>query len=254
MIHLSSLFKSSKTLLVALLLGSFCIFVSCGSKAEYHVGDIVLDNGTVLSQEAFASYEGSATPMAIIFSTTGGHYENSGRVLGVGLKVASGRDFATADTTGYTTNITANQTVVAAQEFKIENGAYNNEGFFGLIDGRKSWQNVARYDEKAKTSFENYPAYDFAVNYGKNRGFKKFEKGWYLPTAAEAFELAENIETVNAAAKLCEVPAYLGMVWTSSQNYGNNEFEYVVSFLDAGVSLSFKDMDFNVCSIYCFAE
>lgn len=251
---LSSLIKSSKIFFAIFVLLCFGIFVSCGSKTEYHVGDIVLENGKVLSPNAFLDYEGDAEPMAIIFSVDGGHYEHSKRVLGVGLSISAGKAFATADTTGYYTNLTANQTVIAAQEFKIESGAYNNEGFFGLLDGRKAWKNVARYDEKAKSSFEHYPAFDYAVNYGKNKGLKKFKNGWYLPTAAEAFELAEYIEIIQESAKLCGIPLFSGMVWTSSQNYGNNELQYVVSFLDGSVSLSFKDMEFNVCSVYCFAE
>ena len=207
-----------------------------------------------MSQDAFTSYSGDVAPMAIIFSVDGGHYEHSKRVIGVGLKISNGLAFALPQAKGFDTNIIANQTVIAAQEFNIESGAYNNEGFFGLLDGRKAWNNVGRYDEAAKTSFENYPAFDYAVNYGKNNGFSKFEKGWYLPTAAEAFELAENIEVVNAAAELCGVPQFLAMVWTSSQNYGNEDFQYVVNFQDASVDLSFKDMEFNVCSVYCFEE
>ena len=87
-----------------------------------------------------------------------------------------------------------------------------------------------------------------------NNNLKKFKKGWYLPTASEAYELAENLETVQTSFKKCGVTDLQGIVWTSSQNYGAQENEFVVDLLDASVDIGFKEMEYIVYSIYCFAD
>ena len=230
------------------------LLISCKAKSRYNVGDIILDDGTVIAPSDFDNYEGKAKPMAVIFSTSGGHEEKSSRVLGLGLIPSVPLVFTPQESKGFITNILANQTMIVAQEFSISEGQYNNEGFFGLIDGRQSWKNVGLYDSKAKKSFADYPAYDYAVNYGSNNNFAKFKKGWYLPTASEAYELAENNELIQASLKKCGAEDLQAIIWTSSQYYGAQENEFVVDLLDASVDIGFKQMEYNVYSIYCFAD
>ncbi len=230
------------------------LLISCKAKSRYNVGDIILDDGRVIAPSDFDNYEGKAKPMAVIFSITGGHKEESSRVLGLGLIPSKPLVFTPQESKGFITNILANQTMIVAQEFSISEGQYNNEGFFGLIDGRQSWKNVGLYDSKAKKSFADYPAYDYAVNYGSNNNFTKFKKGWYLPTASEAYELAENNELIQASLKKCGAADLQTIIWTSSQCYGAQENEFVVDLLDASVDIGFKQMEYNVYSIYCFAD
>ncbi len=64
------------------------LFLSCG-RSSYNVGDTVMSDGTVLTPSQLQVYKGSAEPVAVIFSVTGGEHENSKRVLGVGLKASS---------------------------------------------------------------------------------------------------------------------------------------------------------------------
>lgn len=80
------------------------------------------------------------------------------------------------------------------------------QGFFGVLDGRDSWSNVGLYDQDAKGGFKKYPAYDYAENYGINNGFAKFEKGWYLPIAAEAVWQIFRLRTENFKAVIKEGP------------------------------------------------
>ncbi len=244
---------SKLNLLFIFILFSF-LLISCNANSRYSVGDIVLDDGTVLAPSDFDAYKGNSKPMAVIFSTSGGHEEKSSRVLGVGLNSSHPLEFASKTSKGYSTNILSNQIIVVAQEYSISEGQYNNDGFFGLIDGRKTWKNVGMYDSNAKKSFADYPVYDYAVNYGINNNLKKFKKGWYLPTASEAYELAENLETVLPSFRKCGAADLQGIVWTSSQNYGSQENEFVVDLLDASVDIGFKEMEYKVYSIYCFAD
>ena len=219
-------------------------FVSCGKKdTAYNIGDVVMDDGTVLTASQLESYGGSAKPMAVIFSVTGGEHEDSSRVLGVGYKAAKPMVFTQKEDGSCNRNIMANYSIVAAQEYQISAGHYSNQGFFGMLDGRDSWANFGLYDTDAKGGFKKYPAYDYAENYGINNGFAKFEKGWYLPTAAEARMLAKS-----------GIPNLPQIVWTSSQGYDSQDIELVVDLTNGYVEAGFKDMEYSVCSIYCFAE
>lgn len=231
----------------------FLLFISCKNK-DYKVGDIVLDDGSVLSVEQLENYSGQAKPMALIFSVTGGYSEDSSRVLGVGLKVSDPAAFSPEGSKAIDTNIRENHIIIAAQEYNITEGKYNNLGLYGLLDGRNTWKNVSKYDDKARKSFKDYPAYDYAVNYGINNNYKKYKNGWYLPTASEAYVLAENmkeLQPVFEQSGVTEMPLY---IWTSSQCYDGQNNEYVVNLFDAGIENSFKEMKYNVLSIYCFAD
>ena len=218
-------------------------FISCGKKVAYNVGDIVMDDGTVLTASELEAYSGTAEPMAVIFSVTGGEHENSTRVLGVGYKASKPVVFIHNGPEDNSKNIVANYCVVAAQEYQITAGQFFNLGFLGLLDGRKTWKNVGKYEDSAKKGFEHYPAYDYAVNYGINNGFTKYEKGWYLPTASEARMLAKN--------SIKDLPQ---IIWTSSQGYESKDNELVVDLTNGYVETGFKDMEYSVCSIYCFSE
>ena len=222
--------------------------------SAYNIGDIVLENGVVLNAAEFAQYAGEERPVAVIFSTRGGHFEESERVLGVGLSLSDALAFAPEGSVGERTNMLANQSMLIAQEFKLHTGKYSNDGFVGLLDGRNTWKNIAFYDKKAKDSFNGYPAFNFAVNYGKAHGFKKYATGWYLPTASEAYELAEYADIVNRSLVLCGAEPFNNFVWTSSQDYNAKNNQYIVDMVNANVQLAFKNTEYLVCSIYCFSE
>lgn len=216
---------------------------SCTNKTVFHVGDIVMDDGNLMTAAELENYEGAAQPMAVIFSVTGGDHENSSRVLGVGLKPSKALAFAPEGTKGNETNFLENYSIVSAQEFNITDGVFYNEGFLGLLDGRNTWKNVSKYDENAKNSFAGYPAFEYAVNYGTNNGFTKYKKGWYLPTASEAVALSK-----------CDIPDLPDIIWTSSQSYGAKNTCSVVDLRTGYVEVGYKELTFGVCSIYCFAE
>ena len=234
--------------LLIIIIFSFSL-IACNNKTVYHVGDIVLEDGSVMAPSELESYEGTARPMALIFSVTGGEHENSSRVLGVGLKASKGLVFAPEGSKGNETNVMENYSIVSAQEFNITDGVFYSEGFLGLLDGRNTWKNVLKYDAEAKESFAGYPAYKYAVNYGIDKGFKKFQKGWYLPTASEAVALSRC-----QLPDLPDLPDLPEIIWTSSQSYGAKNACSVVDLSKSYVEAGHKELAFGVCSIYCFAE
>lgn len=222
-------------------------------KKNYSLGDIVMDDGSVLTPLQIEDYTGSAKPMAIIFSTRGGHFEESNRVLGVGLNYSElPLAFAPKGTLGHRTNMLANQSILTGKNYSIKKHKYSNNGFMGLLDGRNTWKNISYYDSESKSSSKNYPAFDYAVKYGKANGLKKYEKGWYLPTAAEAYELSEVIDIVNFSIGKCGAKTFNHVVWTSSQDYGAKNQQYIVDLRDRDVDISFKENEYTVCAVYCF--
>lgn len=224
------------------------------SSAKYNLGDIVLDNGKVLTRDEFRSYKGSAKPMAVIFSLRGGHFEESDRVLGVGLKASEPKVFADEGTTGQITNFTLNQAITINQNFSLEKGIFTNAGATGVKNGSKSWENVCRLDNGKNTDISMYPAYEYAVNYGKNNGFKKFQKGWYLPSSMEVYELFEYLSIVTNSIETCGGEELPSALWTSSQYYYTKNNQYLLDMVYGEVQVGFKSYAYPVVSIYCFDQ
>lgn len=224
------------------------------SSAKYNLGDIVMDNGKVLTKDEFLSYKGKAKPMAVIFSLRGGHFEESDRVLGVGIKASEARVFASENTTGQLTNFTLNQAITINQKFNIERGYFTNAGATGVKNGSKSWENVCRMDSGKNTDISKYPAYEYAVNYGKNNGFKKYQKGWYLPSSMEVYELFEYQKIVSSSIEACGGVELPSVLWTSSQYYYTKNNQYLLDMVDGEVQVGFKSYSYPVVSVYCFKQ
>ena len=67
------------------ILGACCVIFSSCAKKQYHVGDIVMSDGTVVSKDSYISYKGKEKPVAVIFTVNGVQKGDSKRVIGVGL-------------------------------------------------------------------------------------------------------------------------------------------------------------------------
>ena len=61
-----------------------------------------------------------------------------------------------------------------------------------MIDYFLSLPNVTLHLIGHVVGEERHIENDYAVNYGTDNNFKKYKKGWYLPTAAEARMLAKS--------------------------------------------------------------
>lgn len=234
----------------------FCLSeMKQGLNSKYNLGDIVLDDGSILSPAQMKDYKGESVPVAVIFSLRGAHFEESDRVLGVGLDYLEETFFADKNTTGYNTNFLPNQCVVINQRYEIYDSLHKNSGFTGDLDGRNNSYNVKQMDKVGATNFaQNYPALDFAENYGKNHDFKKYRDGWYLPTAAELYELAEYVDIVFESLSVCGKEDFAAACWSSSQDYYSMQNGYSVRLLDGKVMLTSKENELSSCAVYCFEE
>jgi len=224
------------------------------TQKKYHIGDIVLDDGTVLSKENFSNYKGKAKPMAIIFSMRGGHFESEYRILGMGINVGSPVEVAAENSYGDITNFVLNQLIINSQTFNLEKTVYENTGFTGTYNGKNSWENICKMDAGKKTDSKNYPVYDYAVNYGETNNLSKYKEGWYVPTASETYELFCMKSLVNESLKVCGKPQLPFLAWTSSQSYYDSTNQYIQDFTLGEIQTGFKSNQYPVICVYQFKK
>ena len=114
----------------------------------------------------------------------------------VGLKESSGRlQWAPEGTTGFNTNFTGIQSGYSGDS----SSGYT---FTGDIDGSDNWEYIRSIDpEGTADAATNYPAFDFANNYGETAGLTgtAYEEGWYVPSIAELYDVYKNREVVQTS-------------------------------------------------------
>lgn len=250
-------FKGEIKKIAFVILGTICVlFSSCGKK-QYHVGDIVMSDGSVLSKDSYLSYEGKANPVAVIFTVDGVHEEDTKRVLGVGIYESDTvLSFAKDSTSGDNTNFLRNRAYVINQKFDFSTGVYKNEGFSGEFDGRNFWKNITRRDKTASANMNTvYPAYAFVETYGAEKKCGKFSsKGWYLPTIIELYKMFESEPLLNEVLEACGGDTLDHRIWSSSQDYFMKDVQLLLDMETGEVRRSYKDAQAHVRSIYCFAD
>jgi len=145
---------------------------------EKGIGDIIMSDGSCLSVANYASYTGSAFPVAVIV----GSYD--GRKLGLGVVNSGNTKYAWAPsgTTGYSKNFTD-------LSFTLSwDSSTNVNNWIGNIDGSDDWSVICAADSTASSNpATKYPAYNYALNYGTIAGLQNtpYASGWYIPTFVE---------------------------------------------------------------------
>jgi hypothetical protein len=195
----------------------------------FEIGDIILTDGTKVSVNDVETYtiDENNKPIGVIaFIPYGGAI---GKV--VGLHVSDFLVWAKSDTIGY-------------NEFLYEIACWPDSGmiggigaastvtFTGDLDGSDNWAEICKVDPNGSQDAENnYPAFNFANDYGTTEGFAGtvYETGWYVPSIAELCEVYKNkgvIQTslIKAGGFMFEKISY----WSSSE-FGDNSV-YLVNF------------------------
>lgn len=235
------------------------------------VGDIIFNDGSATS---YASIKGrlsndnetgtkitkaeqDAAIAVVFFIGNGLNNDNSktDRVLGVGLKhnrnglkwckYNSEKDKANA----YSENITLIQCSTDGNAGKLV--------FKGTKDGSKNLEQIGQYmiakNMNDDTSdYDNYPAFAYAKNYSSYASnLEAFTSDWYLPSAAELFELWSRKETVDAAIEMCGGDKLgTSYYWTSSQYPSIDNNAYYMDFYYGDSVIGYKDDDsYYVCAI-----
>ena len=197
------------------------------------VGDIILQDLTIVSSEGYTKDE-SNPPVAVVAG-----FNKDGQVLGLGLKNCAEIAWAKKDTTGYTTSFTE----IITEYSKNTSSGYE---FNGDSDGSNNWDYICSIDtegtDTAEEIAENYPAFNFALNYGTNQSYKdELASGWYIPSIVEMYEIYKNKDTVQAS--LTKVGGFSldgNWYWSSSQYSTDSTRVDVMLFSNGSVDWNTK--------------
>ena len=192
------------------------------------VGDIILADG---SKVALANYveDKNNKPVAVVAG-----FNANGVVLGLGLKKSSGLQWAPSGTTGYNTSFTD---IIAS----VSGNSSSGYTFSGDCDGSDNWEYICSVDpEGTKDAAINYPAFNFAANYGTSQGYTDdLASGWYIPSIYELYEIykvqKKGTDLYNSLKTVTDFTfsTYGEGYWSSSQTSSANWTYWLNSYYDA---------------------
>ena len=173
------------------------------------VGDIILQDLTIVSSEGYAKNE-SNPAVAIVAG-----FNAKGAVLGLGLQ-SSGSCLRWAEngSTGYNTEFTD---IIA----KYSGSTSSGYTFTGDLDGSNNWGVICSKDPTGSANAkEKYPAFNFAANYGTTQGYTgDLATGWYIPSIAELYKVYQNKTTLQTSLdKVSGFTIGTSGYWSSSQS------------------------------------
>ncbi len=162
------------------------------------IGDIILKDGTRVAVADVSSYtiDESNKPVAVI-----AYFNYNGVAIGLGLQRSETYlRWAESDTTGYTTSFTD---IIGTCSGSGKTGYLLS----GDLDGSDNWEYICSIDKEGTDTAEeiatNYPAFNFAVNYGTTTcGFDandELASGWYIPSIAELQKVHINRNAIQTS-------------------------------------------------------
>ena len=207
------------------------------------VGDIILQDLTIVSSEGYAKNE-SNPAVAIVAG-----FNANGAAIGLGLKKSNSTlMWAKYNTTGYNTSFTD---IIA----KYSGNSSSGYTFTGDCDGSDNWEYICSVDpEGSANAATNYPAFNFAANYGTNQEYTgDLASGWYIPSISELYEIYKNKETLQASlTKVSGFTIGTSWYWSSSQSSYNYDDAYELSFSDGYVDDYLKYRSNSVLVVRAF--
>ena len=218
----------------------------------FNVGDIILTDGSKVSVADVSKYTIDETnkPIGVIASASYGG--GTGNAVGLQRSSSSLR-WAPSGTTGYNTKFTEIQ--AKYYDYDYIDGKYTNYVFTGDMDGSDNWDYICSVDpEGTKDAATNYPAFNYANNYGTTANISgTYKDGWYVPSVAELYDVYTNKEVVQtsltAAGGFTIGTSYY---WSSSQYASGSKYAYLVDFSDGNVDTYSKDYSSTVLVLQAF--
>ena len=210
------------------------------------IGKIVLEDGSLVVKDDY-----DRNTMKAIAVVVGTKYAGA-QVLGVGLQQASSLMWAPSGTTGYKTKF---ENIICTPS-ETGSGAASTATFTGDIDGSDNWAYICSIDpEGTKDAATNYPAFDYANNYGVTQGITgNYKDGWYIPSLKELCDIYKVKDKVKDV--ITAVGGNLRMsswYWSSSQLASSSSYAYKVDFSDGYVgSYSYKSNNLDVLVLQAF--
>ena len=245
--------------------GEYKVTVSYGSnsieaifKAQdfstYHIGDVLLNDGTVVPYNAenlTFTDEQKAAAVCVLFGFNGyeaplglGLYNSAGGTNSGGYRW--GKDGAKSYRTMFTD-------IICTPSVSYQSGSADIATFTGDTDGSENWDYICSVDpDGTANAAENYPAFDYVNNYAITFGLTgAYASGWYMPSIAELCYIYRSKDILNAVLDaLGGVQVYSGSYWSSSQ-YGSKN--YSSWFLTDGIIYSGdRENRLKVCCVLAF--
>lgn len=188
---------------------------SAVAEAKYavsRVGDIVLNDGRIISNEDFNS--STMTAVAVIVRPKNGDV----KALGVGLEIGKQKNWCKS-------NLDA---------------GIKMDGLVNISDGSNSWNYIlskitASYpqlpniEEDVKKNFE---AFAYCKFYGENNSLNpSIKEGWYLPTTDELLEIYKNKDAIQSSfTKAGYTFSTISKYWSCNQDNDAEDSAIVVNF------------------------
>ena len=184
----------------------------------YKVGDIVLFDGSKVNAADVDSYviDESNKPIALIGIVLYG----GGSGLGMGLETQE-LMWAPEGSFGFENYFTGIEVTCHGEET-------GNYIFEGDLDGSDNWEYICSVDpEGSKSASVNYPAFNFANNYGQiaNLTSSSFANDWYIPSLKELYDMYIALKENKFSH---DIDMYSKEYWSSSPY--NNRYAYLFSF------------------------
>lgn len=179
-------------------------------KYDVQTGDFILQDGTIVKKSYFngLTEDELSSIVGVIL------VKNSGLPVVVGLKSKTG---AWAGTYSDENKITF-ENLKVDYVFSENDNSYSFNYDFG---GEKSWEYICDVENEDTENLENdYPIFGYANKYGTDFPDSFLNKGWYIPSIVELYDLYSNKEIIQSSLDLLNVSLPSDKdIWSSSVNF-----------------------------------
>lgn len=229
---------------------------------SYHVGDVLLNDGTIIPYNSEAldtltyTDEQKAKAVGVLYFT---EYDVPGGWLGIHNSGSDTYQWA-AGITGYFSkfiNIICNSIGINKTGFGHLEADLTT--FAGDTDGKDNWAYICSQDPIGTAdAAKNYPAFNYVNTYASTYNLTgDYAKGWYMPTLAELCYIYRNMGildfVINALSGRTFNTSPLSWYWTSSQSSGTACVVEDVDFNNGNLGTVFsKQRELYVCCVYPF--
>lgn len=207
------------------------------SETKYRIGDIILNDGTILKDIDHLTDTQKSKVIAIIYKV------NNGKVWGMGIaKSPSNVCFCTDNANAYYEFLDT----IEIHYGKVKSN--ENDGidweFSTLVGDKDGSDNLLQISNTLGNNddtndSDKYPAFYYCLNYKKlNESHlqgSEYEEGWYLPTAYECLDIYLVKDQLNPVLEMCsgwKFDSENNKFWTSSQTeaFENEDGEGVTTY------------------------
>jgi hypothetical protein len=232
------------TLCIPEAAGEYKVTITCNNKeltstftvkeySSYAVGDIILSDVSKVDVDKVESYtadENNAAVGVVAFIS------DYGIPFMLGLQQSSSRlAWAASATSGYNTCFEGITVIVLG-----DIGSYD---IAGDTDGSDNWDYIKSIDTEGTSDdslASNYPAFNFAVNYGTSAGLSgDWASGWYMPSIDELYRVYQNKDTISISlTKVGGSSFEATYYWSSSQSFDLDYAAFGLDFANGSISNS----------------